>query len=139
MYNRGHKPKGVVIHNTAGTASATQEGQRLTNMTFQQLANGVAHVYIDKNTIYETLPEDRIAWHVAQQYGNTEFYGIEVCGSRNTDKEQFLANEQVAFQEAARRLKVGVCVQIETQYDYITRFQVQNVPICRCCYTQVIA
>ncbi|MEN2381758.1 SH3 domain-containing protein [Staphylococcus warneri] len=105
LYNRGHKPKGVVIHNTAGTASATQEGQRLTNMTFQQLANGVAHVYIDKNTIYETLPEDRIAWHVAQQYGNTEFYGIEVCGSRNTNKEQFLANEQVAFQEAARRLK----------------------------------
>lgn len=105
LSKRGHKAKGIVIHNTAGSATAKQEGQRLSNMTFQQLAIGVAHKYIDKNTIYETVPLDRIAWHTANKTGNNEFIGLEVCGSRNSNKEEFLANEQVTFQESARILK----------------------------------
>ena len=38
LYNRGHKPKGVVIHNTAGTASATQEGQKINQYDFPTIS-----------------------------------------------------------------------------------------------------
>ena len=46
-------PKGVVIHNDAGSiyATAAQYVNALAVMSPTQLANGFAHYYIDRNTI----------------------------------------------------------------------------------------
>ena len=55
--------------------------------------------------MYQALPEGRIAWHTANQTGNKNYYGIEVCQSMRATDKQFLENEQQAFQEAARMLK----------------------------------
>ena len=51
------------------------------------------------------MPEGRVAWHTANNEGNKNYYGIEVCQSMRATDKQFLENEQQAFQEAARMLK----------------------------------
>lgn len=104
--NRGYKPKGIVLHNDAGSASATAEAYHrgLVNAPLSRLEAGVAHSYISGNTVYQALPESRIAWHTANQNGNKNSYGIEICQSIGASDKVFLANEQASFQEAARLL-----------------------------------
>ncbi len=60
---RGYKPKGVVIHNDAGSASATQYKNNLVNASNARLERGIAHSYISGNTVWQALPESYIAWH----------------------------------------------------------------------------
>ncbi|MEB6231377.1 SH3 domain-containing protein [Mammaliicoccus sciuri] len=102
---RGYKPKGVVIHNDAGSLSAMQYHDSLVNAPLSRLENGIAHSYISGNTVWQALPEGRTAWHTANNDGNINYYGIEVCQSMSASDKDFLANEQSAFQEAARMLK----------------------------------
>ncbi|MDC5693377.1 CHAP domain-containing protein, partial [Mammaliicoccus sciuri] len=102
---RGYKPKGVVIHNDAGSLSAMQYHDSLVNAPLSRLENGIAHSYISGNTVWQALPEGRTAWHTDNNDGNTNYYGIEVCQSMSASDKDFLASEQSAFQEAARMLK----------------------------------
>ncbi|PTE72856.1 SH3 domain-containing protein [Staphylococcus epidermidis] len=104
--NRGYKPKSIVLHNDAGSVGATAEAYHrgLVNAPLLRLEAGVAHSYISGNTVYQALPEGRIAWHTANQNGNKNSYGIEICQSIGASDKVFLANEQAAFQEAARLL-----------------------------------
>lgn len=104
--NRGYKPKGIVLHNDAGSAGATAEAYHrgLVNAPLSRLETGIAHSYISGNTVYQALPESRIGWHTANQNGNKNYYGIEICQSIGASDKVFLANEQASFQEAARLL-----------------------------------
>nr|WP_255200999.1 SH3 domain-containing protein [Mammaliicoccus sciuri] len=77
----------------------------LVNASLSRLEAGIAHSYISGDSAWQALPESRIAWHTANESGNTNFYGIEVCQSMSASDKVFLANEQSAFQEAARMLK----------------------------------
>ena len=104
---RGSKPKGVVLHNDAGSAGATADAYHkgLVNASQERLEQGIAHSYISGNTVWQALPEERIAWHTANSNGNKNYYGIEICQSIGASDKTFLKNEQAAFQEAARLLK----------------------------------
>ena len=102
---RGYKPKGVVIHNDAGSLSAMQYHDSLVNAPLSRLENGIAHSYISGNTVWQALPEGRIAWHTGNNNGNTNYYGIEVCQSMTASDKDFLESEQSVFQESARMLK----------------------------------
>lgn len=104
--NRGYKPTSITLHNDAGSVGATAEAYHrgLVNAPLSRLEAGVAHSYISGNTVYQALPEGRIAWHTANQNGNKNSYGIEICQSIGASDKTFLANEQAAFQEAARLL-----------------------------------
>ncbi len=105
MDKRGYKPKGIVIHNDAGNATAMQYRQSLLNAPLSRLELGIAHSYISGNEVWQAIPEGKIAWHTADQNGNTNYYGIEVCQSMGASDKVFLESEQSAFQEAARMLK----------------------------------
>lgn len=104
--NRGYKPTSITLHNDAGSVGDTAEAYHrgLVNAPLSRLEAGVAHSYISGNTVYQALPESRIAWHTANQNGNKNSYGIEICQSIGASDKVFLANEQAAFQEAARLL-----------------------------------
>ena len=104
--NRGYKPTSITLHNDAGSVGATAEAYHrgLVNAPLSRLEGGVAHSYISGNTVYQALPESRIAWHTANQNGNKNSYGIEICQSIGASDKVFLANEQASFQEAARLL-----------------------------------
>ena len=104
--NRGYKPTSITLHNDAGSVGATAEAYHrgLVNAPLSRLEAGVAHSYISGNTVYQALPESRIAWHTANHNGNKNSYGIEICQSIGASDKVFLANEQASFQEAARLL-----------------------------------
>lgn len=104
--NRGYKPTSITLHNDAGSVGATAEAYHrgLVNAPLSRLEAGVAHSYISGNTVYQALPESRIAWHTANQNGNKNSYGIEICQSIGASDKVFLENEQASFQEAARLL-----------------------------------
>ncbi|WHI54147.1 SH3 domain-containing protein [Mammaliicoccus lentus] len=102
---RGYKPKFIVLHNDAGSLSAMQYHDSLVNAPLSRLETGIAHSYISGNEVWQALPEGRTAWHTGENTGNTNGYGIEICQSMSASDKEFLANEQSAFQEAARMLK----------------------------------
>lgn len=102
---RGYKPKGIVLHNDAGSGTAMNYHDQLVNASEQRLEAGIAHSYISGNRVWQALPESYIAWHTANAKGNRNYYGIEICQSMSASDKDFLANEQAAFQEAARLLK----------------------------------
>lgn len=104
---RGYKPKGIVIHNDAGSNGATAQAYRngLVNAPLSRLEAGIAHSYISGNTVWQALSEDQVGWHTANQNGNKNYYGVEVCQSIGADDKTFLQNEQATFQECARLLK----------------------------------
>lgn len=104
---RGYQPKAIVLHNDAGSVGATAKAYQngLVNAPLSRLEAGIAHSYISGNTVWQALDESQIGWHVANQYGNKNAYGIEICQSIGADDKTFLQNEQAAFQEAARLLK----------------------------------
>ncbi len=104
---RGYKPKFIVIHNDAGSASATAKAYRngLVNASYDRLAAGIAHSYVSGTDVWQALDESQVGWHTANQVGNKDGYGIEVCQSMGADNATFLKNEQATFQECARLLK----------------------------------
>ncbi|PTF04594.1 autolysin [Staphylococcus devriesei] len=104
---RGYNPKGIVIHNDAGSKGATAEAYRngLVNAPLSRLEAGIAHSYISGNTVWQALDESQVGWHTANQNGNKNYYGVEVCQSIGANDKTFLQNEQATFQECARLLK----------------------------------
>lgn len=100
LMRRGHAPKGVVIHNTADDMGPDQRVSMLQN---HNLEAGFAHYYIDGGKVQQVMPEEFIAWHTANQTGNTEYVGIEV-GNSTGDEATFLHNEDLAFDLAKKIL-----------------------------------
>lgn len=79
------KVKGVVLHNTAGTASARQEAVYMINRN----AEGSMHFYVDETEAVQTLPISRTAWHASDGgtgYANRNLIGIEICRSHPDDR-----------------------------------------------------
>lgn len=105
MNNRGKKPVGIVIHNDAGNASAQQYEKALVNASTARYENGIAHAYASKGYVWEGISEDKVAWHTANNNGNTNYYGIEVCQSMSASDADFLKNEQVVFKFMAAKMK----------------------------------
>ena len=93
LMQRGHAPKGVVIHNTADNMGPDQRISMLEN---HNLEAGFAHYYIDGGKVQQVMGENYIAWHTASQTGNVEYIGIEV-GNSTGDEATFLHNEDLAF------------------------------------------
>lgn len=104
MANRSGNLKGVVIHNTAGSATAKQDYNNLQSTSVARYEAGIAHYYIDRNTVWRAIDTFSVAWHTANQDGNNNYIGYEVNESLNASDKNFLANEQATFKKAAADL-----------------------------------
>ncbi|MDU9297406.1 MULTISPECIES: SH3 domain-containing protein [Staphylococcaceae] len=104
MANRSGNLKGVVIHNTAGSATAKQDYNNLQSTSIARYEAGIAHYYIDRNTVWRAIDTFSVAWHTANQDGNNSYIGYEVNESLNASDKNFLANEQATFKKAAADL-----------------------------------
>ncbi|KTT79866.1 hypothetical protein NS202_12105 [Mammaliicoccus sciuri] len=104
MANRSGNLKGVVIHNTAGSATAKQDYNNLQSTSVARYEAGIAHYYIDRNTVWRAIDTFSVAWHTANQDGNNSYIGYEVNESLNVSDKNFLANEQATFKKAAADL-----------------------------------
>lgn len=81
-------PAGIVVHNTAGTASAREEAAAM-------IASAAAtsfHVVIDEAEAVECIPFARNAWHAgdgAAGYANRHLIGVEIARSMDTARDRF--------------------------------------------------
>lgn len=81
-------PAGLVVHNTAGTASAREEAAAM-------IASAAAtsfHVVIDEAEAVECIPFARNAWHAgdgAAGYANRHLIGLEIARSMDTTSDRF--------------------------------------------------
>ena len=81
-------PAGIVVHNTAGTASAREEAAAM-------IASAAAtsfHVVIDEAEAVECIPFARNAWHAgdgAAGYANRHLIGVEIARSMDTTSDRF--------------------------------------------------
>lgn len=81
-------PAGIVVHNTAGTASAREEAAAM-------IASAAAtsfHVVIDEAEAVECIPFARNAWHAgdgAAGYANRRLIGVEIARSMDTASDRF--------------------------------------------------
>ena len=81
-------PEGIVVHNTAGTASAREEAAAMIAST----AATSFHVVIDEAEAVECIPFARNAWHAgdgAAGYANRHLIGLEIARSMDTASDRF--------------------------------------------------
>lgn len=81
-------PEGIVVHNTAGTASAREEAAAMIEST----AATSFHVVIDEAETVECIPFARNAWHAgdgAAGYANRHLIGLEIARSMDTASTRF--------------------------------------------------
>lgn len=85
-------PEGIVVHNTAGTASAREEAAAMIEST----AATSFHVVIDEAEAVECIPFARNAWHAgdgAAGYANRHLIGLEIARSMDTATTRFAQAE----------------------------------------------
>lgn len=106
---RSGKPKGVVIHNDAGSKNATAKWYMTTflpdRVKAKQSNLGFAHYYIDRNTIGRCENTNNKAWHTANSDGNANYIGYEVCQSVGESEANFKENEEMTFRQVAEDLQ----------------------------------
>lgn len=81
-------PEGIVVHNTAGTASAREEAAAMIAST----AATSFHVVIDEAEAVECIPFARNAWHAgdgAAGYANRHLIGLEIARSMDSATTRF--------------------------------------------------
>lgn len=101
--SRGHNPKGIFIHNDAGSKNANAAFYRNWLKT-HDLSTGFAHYYVASDGTLQAEDDNKKAWHCGQTDGNNEFLSIEVCQSMG-DLATFKNNEEKALQLAAQKCK----------------------------------
>lgn len=101
--NRGGKPRGIFIHNDAGSINANASFYR-NWLPSHPLENGFAHYYVANDGILQAEDDWNGAWHCANYDGNMNYLSIEVCQSTG-DLNNFKANEEKALQLAAQKCK----------------------------------
>lgn len=97
---RGRKPKGIFIHNDAGSKDAKYDFYKNWLPTIN-LENGFAHYYVCSDGILQAEDDAYCAWHCANLDGNTNYLSIEVCQSKG-DLDTFKKNEERALRFAAK-------------------------------------
>lgn len=97
----GWKPKGVVLHNTAGTYNGGA-GDKATDYNRGNLST-FAHYYCDKDTIVQVCDTRYGAWHTGTRDGNLNWVGYEICEPKSD--ADFLENEKAACRQVAEDLK----------------------------------
>lgn len=99
-------PQGIVVHNTAGTASAASE---IASMIGNTSSATSFHVAIDEAQAVEAFPFSRCCWHAGdggQGYANRNLIGIEICRSFDWSSDKYDKAEANAVLYVAE-----VCVQ----------------------------
>ncbi|MDD3363327.1 MAG: N-acetylmuramoyl-L-alanine amidase [Hespellia sp.] len=100
---RGGSPKGIFIHNDAGSQNANAAFYR-TWLPSHPLENGFAHYYVADDGILQAEDDAYGAWHCADYDGNMNYLSIEVCQSMG-NLNIFRENEERALQLAANKCK----------------------------------
>lgn len=102
----------VVIHNDEGSM---QPLEYVSWLSSRDPALGIAHYYINKDTIVRVLPPACMGYHTGDWWSNTRSIGYEVCQSLSASDAVFLENEDRALMQATEDLLAyGLPISHET-------------------------
>ena len=109
---------GIAIHNTSNDASAEAEASYATRRT-----DGVsAHLYVDANSVIQSLPLTAKAGHAGSSNGNNNAIAVEITGVNGKNRAWWLAN--VAWD----RLGAALAYVIKNDPDF-RNFQVRRASV----------
>lgn len=100
---RGRNPKGIFIHNDAGSKNANYAYYK-NWLPKHNLEDGFAHYYVCSDGTLQAEDDSNVAWHCGNYDGNTNYLSIEVCQSMG-DLAVFKKNEEKALKLAAKLCK----------------------------------
>ena len=92
---------GVVIHNDAGSGTPEWYVEWLRS---RQKSLGIAHYYINKDTIARVIDTNLIGYHTGDYNSNIRYIGYEVCQSMSASDKDFIANEDMTLMQATEDL-----------------------------------
>ena len=92
---------GVVIHNDAGSGTPEWYVEWLRT---RQKSLGIAHYYINKDTIARVIDTNLIGYHTGDYNSNIRYIGYEVCQSMTANDKDFIANEDMTLMQATEDL-----------------------------------
>lgn len=92
---------GVLIHNDAGSGTPEWYVNWLAN---RDKNLGIAHYYINRNTIARVVDTNLIGYHTGHWPSNQRYIGYEVCQSMSASDADFLANEDMTLMQATEDL-----------------------------------
>ena len=92
---------GVVIHNDAGSGTPEWYVEWLRS---RQKSLGIAHYYINKDTIARVIDTNLIGYHTGDFNSNIRYIGYEVCQSMSASDKDFIANEDMTLMQATEDL-----------------------------------
>lgn len=92
---------GVVIHNDAGSGTPEWYVEWLRS---RQKSLGIAHYYINKDTIARVIDTNLIGYHTGDYNSNIRYIGYEVCQSMSANDKDFIANEDITLMQATEDL-----------------------------------
>ena len=92
---------GVVIHNDAGSGTPEWYVEWLRG---RQKSLGIAHYYINKDTIARVIDTNLIGYHTGDYNSNIRYIGYEVCQSMSANDKDFIANEDITLMQATEDL-----------------------------------
>ena len=92
---------GVVIHNDAGSGTPEWYVEWLRR---RQKSLGIAHYYINKDTIARVIDTNLIGYHTGDYNSNIRYIGYEVCQSMSANDKDFIANEDMTLMQATEDL-----------------------------------
>lgn len=75
----GNSIKYIVIHYTG---NKTDTAKANANYFYTGNRNASAHYFVDRTSIYQSVKDDRAAWHVGVNYGRNNLFGT--CNNRNS-------------------------------------------------------
>lgn len=100
---RGGNPKGIFLHNDAGSGLANAEHYK-NSLPQTDLSNGFAHYYVADDGTLQAEDDVYGAYHCGDYYYNMQYLSIEICQSYG-DLATFLENEERALKLAAEKCK----------------------------------
>ena len=92
---------GVVIHNDAGSGTPEWYVEWLRS---RLKSLGIAHYYINKDTIARVIDTNLIGYHTGDYNSNIRYIGYEVCQSMSASDKDFIANEDMTLMQATEDL-----------------------------------
>lgn len=101
---RTGKPKGIFIHNDAGSINMTATNWERVYKSGWNFNRGFCNYSVDKDYVCEVENPDYNTWHCGSSE-NYSYLSLEVCQSMGADTTTFLANEDRALKLTAELFK----------------------------------
>lgn len=114
--------KYIVIHNT-GNDGDTAKGN--CNYFSTQYRNASAHYFVDTNSIWQCVEDDKVAWHCggAKKYysncRNSNSIGVEMCSKRNKSTGEYYIEESTI--NNTKKLVALLMVKYNITTDFLLR------------------